>query len=61
MPDRDRHPAITPLRALAFLRQLEAAGNHPSEYLLRELRSALAEHVAGAIVRRRKRARRRST
>lgn len=44
-----RDASITPLRALG-LRRLDAAGASPTEYLLRDVREALASHVARAAV-----------
>lgn len=52
---RERHPRITPLRALDLLRRLDMAGNGPSPGLLSDLRDALNHHVRSGLAGRRRR------
>lgn len=40
----NRHPSLTPLRALALLRSLEAKREPIAAHELREVKDALAEH-----------------
>ena len=47
---------ITPMRALALLRELERAGTAPSQWLLNDVKDKLADHVkAGLKAKRRRR------
>lgn len=50
---RERHPRITPLRALDLLRKIESERPVP-EWVRRELSEALSEHVKAALVRRKR-------
>lgn len=51
----DRHPSLTPLRALGLLRRLERDGAPPTPSTLSEVKDALEQHVAHHLVRRRRR------
>lgn len=51
----ERFPSLTPLRALSLLRRLEAMGLNLDRYLLDQLREALGNHVAHALVKARRR------
>jgi hypothetical protein len=51
MRHEEKHPSLTPLRALALLRKVGDEGQTPSSWLVNEVKEALTHHVAHAVVR----------
>ena len=51
MAQEEKHPSLTPLRALALLRKLAETPDDSITWLRGEVKDALTHHVAHAVVR----------
>lgn len=55
MPTEEKHPSLTPLRALTLLRKLAETPDDSISWLRSDVKDALTHHVAHAIARAKRR------
>ena len=51
MQHEEKHPSLTPLRALTLLRKLAETPDDSIQWLRNDVKDALTHHVAAAVVR----------